>query len=274
VCPDNGIQCTALTSSVCLNADSCNISDYQTPAVEISALNGAATALEAAIATWSPGGDTPTSAALGGALAHAKDWAMTHPSHTVAVLFATDGLPTECSVQDIPSIAQMAAQAVSGSPSIKTFAIGVFAPSDIQAGAPSNLDQIAAGGGTQKAFLVDISQGDVEQTFLGALNSVRQTKLACDYVIPTSNGNGSLDYGEVNVEFTPSTTAAATTIGYVDNSAACDATLGGWYYDVSPAQGTPQKLVMCPATCALFEGDASGQVNIRIGCKTVALSVR
>jgi hypothetical protein len=270
-CPDNGLVCTQLTSSVCVNGDSCSVTDYATPAVEISVLNGAASALNAAIAQWTPSGNTPTSAALGGAIEHAKSWATDHSNHTVVVLFATDGLPTDCSVQDIPSIAQIAATAVSGSPSIKTFVIGVFAPSDIQAGAPSNLDQIASGGGTQQAFIVDMSQSDVESTFLSALNSVRETKLACQYLVPDPNGNGALDFSQVNVEFTPSGSGAETTIGYVDSAAACDPTRGGWYYDVPPSEGTPQKIIMCPATCNLLEGDSSGSVGIRIGCATVVL---
>jgi len=268
LCPDNGQACQPLTASTCAHADSCASADYGTPAVEIAALNGAAPALSSAIGAVTPNGATPTSAALSGALAHAQAWAAQHPTHTVIVLLATDGLPTECAPQDIPSIAQIAAAGLAGAPGVKTFAIGVFAPADIAAGAPQNLDQIAAAGGTTKSFVVDTSQ-NVEASFLAALNAIRGTKLACEYAIPPPS-TGTLDFGEVNTEYTPSGGGAPSTVGYVPDLAGCDPVAGGWYYDADPAQGgAPTKIIMCPATCATFGTDTGGQVDIRVGCKTV-----
>jgi hypothetical protein len=272
LCPDNGQPCQPLTSSTCAHADSCVAADYGAPAVEIAALNGAAAALSSAIAGVTPSGATPTAPALSGAITHAQAWAAQHPTHTVIVLLATDGLPTECSPQDIPSIAQIAAAGLvgaSGAPGVKTFAIGVFAPADISAGAPQNLDQLAAAGGTTKSFVVDTSQ-NVEASFLAALNAIRGTKLACEYAIPPAGSSGALDFGKVNTEYTPSGGSAPTTVGYVPDLAGCDPTQGGWYYDADPAQGgTPTKIIMCPATCAGFGTDTGGQVDIRVGCKTV-----
>jgi hypothetical protein len=274
-CEANGITCTALTSAPCYNADSCSDSDYATPLVEIAALNGASSALNAAIATISPIGATPTAPALGGAIEHAKAWAAANPTHTVVVLLATDGMPTECKVEDIPRIAQLAASAVASSPSIKTFAIGVFATTDIQSGAPTDLDQIASGGGTQSAFIIDTSQNNVEQAFLSALTSIRATKLACTYQLPTPSDAGALDFGQVNVDFTASTTSAAMTIPYTATLAACNKTTGGWYYDVEPSTAvTPTKVLMCPATCTMFGKNEGGEVDIRVGCQTVGVPVK
>ena len=39
---------------------------------------------------------TPTSAALDGAIIHAKDWQTAHPAELTVVVFATDGDPSEC----------------------------------------------------------------------------------------------------------------------------------------------------------------------------------
>jgi hypothetical protein len=269
LCPDFS-TCKQITQSFCVNRDSCMSSDYATPAVEIDLLNAAAGPLNAAISGVAPDGSTPTAPALQGAIDHAKAWATAHPTHEVVVLFATDGLPTECTPTDIPSIAQLAAAGLSGTPSIKTFAIGVFASADLQAGAQTNLDQIAAAGGTQAAFIVDTSMGNVEQAFLQALNAIRGTKLACEYAIPPEGDAGALDYNKVNVQYTPSGSAMPQTIGYVGSLANCDPMKGGWYYDADPAMGnTPTKIIMCPATCTTFGQDLGGQVDIQVGCQTV-----
>lgn len=268
---DNGSVCSRLTQSVCYNADSCAASDYAKPEVEFTLLGGPTPLLDAAIASLSPNGSTPTVAAVGGAIQHAKDWASAHPTHTVIVVLATDGLPTECSVQDIPSIAKIAAAGLAGSPSIKTFAIGTFAKANIQSGAPANLDQIANAGGTQKAFLVNTSENDVEQAFLDALTAIRGTKLACEFVVPSANGAGALDFGKVNMEYTTQGAAEGATIPYTTGPSGCDPVKGGWYYDGDPGQGkTPTRLIVCPATCATFSQDSHGEVDIQVGCKTVA----
>ena len=269
LCSNNGQPCHPLTSSTCAHSDSCAASDYGTPAVEIAPLNGAASSLASAIGGVTPGGATPTSAALSGAIEHARAWAAAHPTHTVIVLLATDGLPTECTPQDIPGIAQIAAMGVASAPSVKTFAIGVFAPADISAGAPAHLDQIAAAGGTMKSVVVDTSQ-NVEASFLAALNAIRATKLACEYAIPPEGDAGMLDYSKVNTEYTPSGSSTPVTLGYVSDLAGCDPQSGGWYYDANPSQGgAPTKIIMCPATCTSFGTDTAGQVDIRVGCKTV-----
>jgi hypothetical protein len=270
VCAINGMPCNPVTDSFCVNQDSCQGADYGTPAVEIAPVDSAGTQLDQAINSWTPSGATPTAPALSGAIDHAKAWAAANPTHTVVVLLATDGLPTECAPQDIPGIAQLASQGASGAPSVKTFAIGVFSPADIGAGAKANLDQIAAAGGTTSAFIVDTSQ-NVEQQFLDALNAIRGSKLACEYAIPpASPGSGTLDFGKVNVEYTAPGASTAKTIGYAGQAGNCGPTDGGWYYDVDPMTGgTPTKIIMCPATCTTFSSTIGGQIDIRLGCKTV-----
>ena len=64
--------------------------------------------------------------------------------------------------------------------------------------------------------------------------------------------------------------SSPTTILYVGSAADCEPTTGGWYYDADPKNGgTPTKILVCPATCDLVGAGSGGQVDIRVGCKTV-----
>ena len=128
------------------------------------------------------------------------------PKHRVVVVLATDGLPTECSPQDIPSIAAIASTAAASTPPIRTFVIGVFAPEEA-ANAQSNLDTLAAVGGTNSAFLINTDQ-DVTTSFRAALESIRTAALTCEYAIPKLDG-GTVDFNKVNVN-TPGTGPTTT----------------------------------------------------------------
>lgn len=211
-----------------------------------------------------PIGGTPTSAALSGALNQATTYATANPTHKVVAVLATDGLPTLCTPVDFNGISAIASTALNGTPSVPTFVIGVFAGNNTMA--KTNLDMLAAAGGTNQAFIIDTNQ-NVEQAFLQALNAIRGQKLACEYLIPTPPAGETLDYGKVNVEHTPVGSSTPNTIYYVGSVDKCDAVTGGWYYDVDPATGgTPTKIEICPVTCTNFD---AGQINIALGCATV-----
>lgn len=258
-------QCSAaLSTSTCTQADSCTASDYSNPAVPIAVLPGAAGAISSALAAKSPNGNTPTSAALQGAIDQAKTYANANPGHTVVVVFATDGLPTECDTT-ISDITAIAAAGLSGSPSIETFVIGVFAANE-QSTATPNLDAIAKAGGSGQAFIVT-SNSSTEQAFLAALNQIRTQALPCEFFLPKPDG-GIPDYDKVNVVFTAGN-QNVTVIPYVGSAANCDPQNGGWYYDVDPNQGTPQKTLLCPASCTMVHADALGRIDIVQGCQTV-----
>lgn len=258
--------CKPMVSSFCINADSCTSADYAAPAVEIATLNGAANNLKSAIDANQPGGSTPTYPALDGAVKHAKAYAQAHLDHKVVAVLATDGLPTECDPTDIASIAQLAAAGKNGTPSVLTFVIGVFGANDV--GAQANLNQIAQSGGTTSAFFIQDNQ-DVTAAFLDALHKIQGQTLACEYQIPTPPDGSDIDYGKVNVEYTPAGSNTAETVFYVGKAADCDPVKGGWYYDKDPAGGqTPTKIEMCPATCSKLKG-VGGQVDIKIGCQTI-----
>ncbi len=258
--------CKPMTASICLGVDSCATADYATPAVEIATLNMSSSALSDAIAGQYPGGSTPTYPALDGAVQHAKSWAQAHPDHKVIAVLATDGLPTECAPEDITSIAQIAAAGKAGTPSVLTFVIGVFGAND--QGAQANLNTIAEQGGTSSAFFIEDNQ-DVTAAFLDALHAIQGQTLSCEYQIPAPPDGSDLDYGKVNVQYTPSGSATPETVPYVGKAADCDPMTGGWYYDKDPGAGeVPTKIEMCEATCSKAKS-VGGQVEIQMGCQTI-----
>lgn len=270
VCPNPGEECVSADPtaelgaclppvSACLDGYECGVESYAAAAVEIATLPEAAPGLLASIDAQMPNGQTPTGPALAGAIQHVQSFAARNPDHTVAVLFATDGLPTQCEPQEIAPIADLAAAGVAATPSVRTFVIGVFGPLDVEA--PANLDSIALAGGTESAFMVDTT-GDVATQFLQALSEIRGTQLKCEFQIPAPEAGQELDYGLVNVVYTLDGTE--TRLAKVAEQAECG-TEGGWYYDDPDA---PTRIVVCPSDCATFQSEAGGSVEIELGCTT------
>lgn len=236
--------------------DSCNTADYSTADVEIAPLDPVqAGKLGASVDAHGPSTATPTAPALAGAIQHASAWASANPTHIVIVVLATDGDPSECTVHDIPAIKALAVNGVAASPSIKTFVIGV-GPS------LAALNDIAAGGGTGQAFLVDTG-GDVVAQLAAALGQIQKSAIGCEYAIPQPQG-GKLDYAKVNVHYTPGVGAPKVFLN-VKDLGACDPVAGGWYYDDAV---NPQKIILCPVSCGLVSGDANGKVDVVLGCET------
>jgi hypothetical protein len=109
---------------------------------------------------------------------------------------------------------------------------------------------------------------NVTQALQTAFNQIRTTAVSCEYKIPVPTA-GAIDFGKVNVQVTGAG-GAVTTIGYVGGRASCDATRGGWYYDVDPATGaTPTSIIACDATCTQLRGGLTVRVDVVLGCKTI-----
>jgi len=300
----NGSYCAADGTGTCPNTcmayngycharDVCDVTMYATPVVPIAALPGNATGqamtLANSLTAHTPDGYTPTGPALKGAVQYAQQYAGTHAGHKLAVVLVTDGLPlgftdyfdpntgiihygfprTECSPNDIPGIAAVAAAAAApagGKPGIPTFVIGVYSSAE-GSSIGDKLNQIATGGGTAPAILVDTSQ-DVSAVLQTKLSEIRTKAIACDYQIPTSG----VSFDKVNVTFT--TGGNDVPVGHSASDGtmgtACDSR-GGWYYDkdVKNDGGTPSKITVCPATCQMFQSDLNGKVNVVLGCPTI-----
>lgn len=272
----NGADCMDVSSgtggsgggtseSIC-NNDTCDTARYAEPEVEIAALPGNNTAIINAIKGHGPLTMTPSAPALEGAVQHAKQWATQHPNHTTVVVFATDGMPTVCSgdaVFPINEVKDIAQQGVNGTPSIKTFVIGVIAMGNTMA--TGNLNAVAQSGGTNKAFIIQANQ-DMTAQFSAALEAIRGAMMQCEMQVP--NNGALLDYDKVNVVY-EAVNASKNDVYYVENLGKCDAVNGGWYYDVDPANGgTPQKIILCPQSCDFIKAHG-GKIDIVMGCKTL-----
>jgi hypothetical protein len=236
----------------------CAAQDYATPAAPIAGLPGSSAALSAALGAQMPNGNTPTVPALSGALSYVTSYAQAHRGRTVAVVFATDGEPTQCTSSNntIAGAVRVAAAAAAGTPPIKTYVLGV-GPS------LNNLNQIAQAGGSGQAYLVE-SGGS--QDLLAALNSIRKSALSCDYSIPVFPGK-PLDFSAVNVRVKVGATGDEKLITKVDSPAACGAT-GGWYYDDNSA---PTRITLCPTICDPMVATAGSTLTVLIGCRSVII---
>ena len=219
---------------------------------------------------------------------YARQYAQSHAGHKLAVVLVTDGLPlgftdvfdtalgaikpgfprTECNPIDIPGIAAIAADGVAttgGMPSVPTFVIGIPSAAEAAVIGPM-LNQIATGGGTKSAILVDTSM-DVSQVLRTKLAEIRTKAISCEYKLPATG----VDFKKVNVSFTSGSNMQST-IGHAPidgtDGAGCDAR-GGWYYDKDPMTGAPTKITACPATCTMLQTDLDGKVDVVLGCPTI-----
>jgi hypothetical protein len=251
------------------------------PAVAIGTLPDVADAVVASLGAQQPHGGTPTPAALQGTLAAVGAYALGHPTHRVATVLATDGIPDEAAstrgafcdgVDPGPSnaaLATLAADAAAGPPPIPTFAVGVFTPDQIDAGVAS-LAPIASAGGTGQPFIVETGAvpdgGGVASRLVDAFNRIRAATFPCRFSIPGPEA-GTLDFDKVNVHV--SSGAVEFDPPYVATAAACSGA-DGWYYDVDPATGAlPTAIDVCTATCARLGADPTARVDILLGCTAV-----
>jgi hypothetical protein len=196
---------------------------------------------------------------------------MAHPDRVVVNVLATDGAPFGCDLNRA-NIIQIAGNAFMGTPSIRTFGVGVGFDENAQTGTSEFankmfMDGVAQAGGTMKAFLV--SDADVNRQFLAALNTIRGTALACSYAVPDSMGS-ALDYNRVNVRYTPGGSTTSVVTPKVANAADCVGR-DGWYYD---NDAMPTRIIMCDATCQKLSKDSMGKVQIEVGCATVIVPPR
>jgi len=238
---------------------SCDPADYGVPVVPIAALPGNKAAIVDAISKKKADGEaTPTQPALEGAIAFAKDHAKKNPDHLVHVLFATDGIPNNCTYNNIKGAAAAAEKAFNDYPSIPTFVLGI--------GKLSDLDAIAKAGGTKQTYLADGST--VASQLVDVFNEIRANG-ECQFVIPQPGPGLDLDFDAVNVWYTPLASSEKEAVPYVDDVESCDPELGGWYYD-DPTKKSPTKVLLCPKTCEGVKLSAEG-VEVQLGCKTIGI---
>ena len=239
---------------------SCDPRDYQTPDVEIGAMNGAA--LVESLDRHEPGGRTPTAAALTGAIRHVSDWSRASRGQKPAVVLMTDGDPDVCG-----SAADVASAAAAGlDDGVVTFVIGLIDSGTSCARDPTpsnqkNLDAIAKAGGSRNAFMVDLA-GGVEMEFISALgNLVLTSPLPCRYKLPMLPGGMALQPERINVQYSVPGSESQTLFRV--SKGACDPKQGGWYFDDA---SNPTEIDLCPESCSAIDAQR-GSVDILIGCR-------
>lgn len=204
----------------------------------------------------SPAGGTPMSAALQGALIWASNHVSAHPLEKVAVVLVTDGEPEDCNT-DTTYITGLASDAYNQS-GVLTFAIGLEGSSE------TLMDHLASAGGTGSG--VFIGAGNAQEELVAALNGIRDTTVACEYVLPTEVDGHPVIPSQVNVFYSAGGTGEAVAIGQVPNAGACTTDKGGWYYD-DPA--SPTRILFCDSTCTGLRSDENAVVEILVGCTTI-----
>jgi hypothetical protein len=232
----------------------CDVARYATPAVEIGQLPGGGSAIVTSIGQQNPLGNTPTSAALQGALQYAKTWAAAHPDRQTIVVLATDGEPTLCLPQATSEIAQFARDALNQAPKVFTFVIGI--------GQLANLNPIAEAGGTREAFIIDPTQGNVAQEVTQTLLKIAASPLGCAFALPQGQNGMTTDPNKVNIDFTPSDGGALEQLVRVSGPGGCTQVPNGWYYDDA---ANPQRILICDNAC---NGFGAGSLTIELGCPT------
>lgn len=202
-------------------------------------------------------GGTPTLAVIDGTIGFLKPLVQADPNSKYAIVLISDGYPAGCDDDTIASVNQAVAGVAS---TIPTYVIGVANPP----GGPdtvTNLNAIAAAGGTDKAFIVET--GDPEKTkadFKAVIDEIRSKSISCEITIPPPPPGQVFDPTKVNVTYT---SGASKTLVLYDEKCAAENT---WHYD-NPA--SPKTIVLCDSTCATVKADAAAALSVEFGCETV-----
>jgi hypothetical protein len=265
-CPGGGGMCGA-RPNYCKNigAGSCTLADYETLAVPIGELPAVQAAIAGAIDRKEPIGHTPTVPAVEGTLNHLRQHLAANPGRKGALVLITDGLPLGCEIPpggEVNAVARLITAAASGPAPIATYVIGVFPPGNVAG--PIAVNRWAMAGGTGTAIVLTPAE-DLTQRFLDTLNQIRGRALPCEFMIPTPMA--AIDFGRVNVRVQGGAGGAQELL-YVQRADRCDATSGGWYYDIDPATGTPRRVLLCPASCTRIKADAAARLDLLFGCAT------
>lgn len=251
------------TSAECLNFATCEPQAYVTPTVDFGELPEHGDTVLYSLRSTDPVSTTPTAAALQGAVTYAQLRARQEPEHKVAVVLATDGLPTGCDNGGVDDVSYVAAQGLADATAIRTYVIGVFSPSETEG--PANSDEWARAGGTNSAFIVD-PQADLAAEFLEALKRIRYGTVGCEYRVPEAPEGETIDFEMVNVRYVGEESSLSLT--YVADASQCGTAQRGWYYDVNPSEGTPSRIKLCDNACNVLSNELGGSVEIYLGCVT------
>ncbi|MEJ7729747.1 MAG: vWA domain-containing protein [Polyangiaceae bacterium] len=228
--------------------DECNVPDYK-DVIAFGTLPQNAPAFVQSLDATEPGGGTPMSAGLEGALYAATAMQDQNPEHKVIVVLASDGEPGSC-ITDVATIASLAESAYNYN-GVQTY--GIFI-----AGNKATLDAITMAGGTGPAF--DVSANI--QAFADKMAGIRADAIGCEVTIPDPPQGEEFDKDLVNVKYTAGGQGAPSTLPKKTSKADCGAG-AGWYYD---NEQKPTEIIFCPASCQTVQADVEAKINVAFGC--------
>jgi len=240
------------------SGDECLPQTYQVLDVPLALLPGNASPIKISLLNTSPTGQTPMRSALEGVIGYMKSYVTQNPTHEGVVILVTDGDPGGCTSNTVSTVAQVAMDGATVDPKVRTFVVGMTGATF------ASLDTIAAAGGTTKSFNVGSGTGS-SQALIAALDKIRASALACEYILPVPKpSEGQLDTESVEVVFTPGLNDPPVSIQKVTDPSLCGDISGGFYYDDPSA---PTRIVLCPASCDLIKGGSqSATVKVVLGC--------
>lgn len=141
---------------------------------------------------------------------------------------------------------------------------GGFPPEGAAAPGIQYWELAAATGG--RAFSICTPASEWAELFVSLTEAIAVPMvIPCEYAIPDPPAGAELDFGQVNVLYTPGDGGGAVRYPYVGTDDGVDCTIGGWYYDDPSA---PTRIILCPSTCSMISGDTSGRVDVELGCET------
>lgn len=258
-----GLQATE-DSSASEQGLSCDPDDYAEPDVEIDSLADNSELLVDSIDSHAADSLTPTHPALEGALMYTKQWAIDHPDRPAVLVLATDGYPTICddtSISGLEDLVEEYANPADDSPPVPTFVLGV--------GEVSNLERVAAKGGTGRAFFVADCPTATED-LLAALKRVANSPAACEFELPEPDEGGQIvNCDKVNIIYQQNGSDVTEGIPHVNSLEDCGAAGNGWYYSDDSCTPGETQIQICPSSCRKLGG---GSVRLVLGCDQIELN--
>ncbi len=201
-------------------------------------------AIVAKLQTIAPVGGTPSAVAVEGAGDFCREYQEAHPTERCAVVFVSDGQPSQCgNANAVYSAASGAAD-----DDVKVFSIG------ISGAGTSFMNTVAERGDTDSAIFIS-PDSTASSDFLTALEDIRN-EFSCSYRIPA----GAM-MSDIRVLWHNGT--QSPTINAVADLAACGGSSGGQYryYPIDE-----DELGLCPTTCATIKARPQSSVEIINDC--------
>jgi hypothetical protein len=205
----------------------------------------------AKLLTIDPVGGTPSAIAVEGAGDFCKEYQAAHPEERCAVVFVSDGQPSQCgNASQVYSAASDASD-----DGVQTFSIG------ISGAGTSFMNTVASRGDTGSAIFIS-PDNTASADFLAALQHIRN-EFSCSYRLPAGSSLATIEVGWNNGGDDPA-------ILSVSDAEACDdAPAGSYRYYATSAD----EITLCPTTCGAVKALSGSSVEIVQGCGASAQAV-